>query len=406
MSEVKEYKCPACGAPLYYDINKKSMSCHYCKNIYDLEYIRCHFDEVTSEKQMDFDWVERTKYVFEPYEIEKLEGFACPSCGGNIVTKASTATAKCPFCQHDVVISSDFSGDIRPDKVIPFRVESAEFADKYKAYVSDIKFIPKIFKDKSVLDRIVGCYVPVWEYSCICDSYIGSSYFGTATLKKYPILANENFIEKDVLYTLWPYNFRAAQEFTESCLTGFYASRYTIGAENAMKSVDSEVKRIGSLRATYNLESKRPPRDDYSMYKFSEVKTNEVIYNRKLTYYLVPMWVMNIQHKNKKYTFAMNGQTGAMRIDKLPTTPLYGHIKPLVFLILLFLEMIFELIVYKVRGVSFIDMLIPLTLSLLVFSFFNYLIAGVVNDVLLRKTVKKLDVFKDQNYFEVYDFVK
>lgn len=165
MSEVKEYKCPACGAPLYYDINRKSMSCHYCNNVFDLAYILCHFDDVTSEKQLDFDWVERTKYVFEPYEIEKLEGFECPSCGGKIVTKASAATAKCPFCQHDVVISSDFSGDIRPDKV-------------------------------------------------------------------------------------------------------------------------------------------------------------------------------------------MNGQTGTMRVDKLPTTHLYGHIKPLVFLILLFLEMIFELIVYNVRGVA------------------------------------------------------
>ena len=150
------------------------------------------------------------------------------------------------------------------------------------------------------------------------------------------------------------------------------------------------MKRIGSLRATYNLESKRPPRNDNSPYKFSEVKTNEVIYNRKLTYYLVPMWVMNIQHKNKKYTFAMNGQTGAMRVDKLPTTPLYGHIKPIVFLILLFLEIIFGLIVYKVRGVSFIDMLIPLTLSLLALSIFNYFIAGIVNDILLKKTAKSL----------------
>ncbi|WP_295094917.1 hypothetical protein [Ruminococcus sp.] len=170
-----------------------------------------------------------------------------------------------------------------------------------------------------------------------------------------------------------------------------------------MKSADSEVKRIGSLRAAYNLESKRPA---YSPYNFSEVKTSEVIYNRKLTYYLVPMWVMNIQHKNKKYTFAMNGQTGTMRVDKLPTTHLYGHIKPLVFLILLFLEMIFELIVYKVRGVSFIDMLIPLTLSLLVLAVLNYIIAGFVNDFLLRETTKKLDVVKEQNYFEVYDFLK
>ena len=406
MSEVKEYKCHACGAPLYYDINSRKMSCRYCNKAYDLDYIRCHFDEVTSEKTSDTDWIERTKNAFESHEIEKLEGFECPSCGGKIVTKASAATAKCPFCQHDVVISSDFSGDIRPDKVIPFRIESAEFAEKYRAYVSDIRFIPKVFKDRSVIDRIVGCYVPVWEYSCICDSFIGSSYFGTVTLKDYPVLANENTIDKDILFTLWPYNFKAAQEFTESCLTGFYASRYTIGAENAIKSTDSEVKRIGSLRATYNLESKRPPRNDNSPYKFSEVKTNEVIYNRKLTYYLVPMWVMNIQYKNKKYIFAMNGQTGAMRVDKLPTTPLYGHIKPLVFLILLFLEIIVGLIVYKVRGVSFIDMLIPLTLSLLALSILNYFIAGVVNDVLLRKTTKKLDFIKEQNYFEVHDFVK
>jgi hypothetical protein len=118
------------------------------------------------------------------------------------------------------------------------------------------------------------------------------------------------------------------------------------------------------------------------------------------------MWVMNIQHKSKKYTFAMNGQTGKMRVDKLPTTPLYSHIKPIVFLILLFLEIMFELIVYNVRGVSFIDMLIPLTLSLLLLAFFNYIIARVVNNLLLRKTAKNLDVFKDQNYFEVYDFIK
>lgn len=95
-----------------------------------------------------------------------------------------------------------------------------------------------------------------------------------------------------------------------------------------------------------------------------------------------------------------------MRIDKLPTTHLYGHIKPLVFLILLFLEMIFELIIYKVRGISFIDMLIPLTLSILVLAIINYIIAGVINDVLLRKTTKKFDDIKDQTYFEVCDFIK
>lgn len=122
MSEVKEYKCPSCGAPMYYDIKQKTLSCRFCKNTYDQEYIISHFDEETNGKLPDFDWVKRSKSVWEPYVSDKIEEFECSSCGGKIITRSSTATAKCPFCSHDLIISSDLSGDIRPDRIIPFRI--------------------------------------------------------------------------------------------------------------------------------------------------------------------------------------------------------------------------------------------------------------------------------------------
>ena len=130
MEQVREYKCPSCGAPLEFDIREQCMVCRYCTSRYDLKYIRSHFNEVTDKKLSDFDWVERTKYVWEPYVLKKLTEFSCPSCGGNIITSGTNASAKCPFCSHDVVISSNFRGDIRPDKVIPFRLSSEEFAEK------------------------------------------------------------------------------------------------------------------------------------------------------------------------------------------------------------------------------------------------------------------------------------
>ena len=102
MSEVKEYKCPSCGAPMYYDIKCKTLSCRFCKNTYDQEYILSHFKEETDEKVSDFDWVKRSKAVWEPYVSDKIEEFECPSCGGKIITRSSTATAKCPFCKADV----------------------------------------------------------------------------------------------------------------------------------------------------------------------------------------------------------------------------------------------------------------------------------------------------------------
>ena len=35
-------------------------------------------------------------------------------------------------------------------------------------------------------------------------------------------------------------------------------------------------------------------------------KFKEVIYDRQMTYYLIPIWFLNITYEDKKYTFAMN----------------------------------------------------------------------------------------------------
>ena len=113
MSDVTEYKCPTCGAPMHFDINKQCMVCKYCTNKYDLDYMRDNLDEVTEEKLSDFDWVERTKYVWEPYELDKMDEVECTSCGGKILMKAFYVSAKCPYCGHNVIISSDLDGDIR-----------------------------------------------------------------------------------------------------------------------------------------------------------------------------------------------------------------------------------------------------------------------------------------------------
>ena len=87
-----------------FDIDHQSMVCRFCSKKYDLEYVRSHFNEIADDKLSDFDWVDRTKYVWEPYEQEKLEEFECSSCGGKIVTKSFYASARCPYCKHYVII--------------------------------------------------------------------------------------------------------------------------------------------------------------------------------------------------------------------------------------------------------------------------------------------------------------
>ena len=46
-------------------------------------------------------------------------------------------------------------------------------------------------------------------------------------------------------------------------------------------------------------------------------RLNTNICNRELSYYLVPVWLLKINCEDKEFTFAMNGQTGRMRVDKI-----------------------------------------------------------------------------------------
>lgn len=402
MSEVKEYKCPSCGAPMYYDVKQESMSCKFCKNTFDIEYIRSHFNGESDDKDSDFDWVKRSKAVWEPYQSDKLEEFDCPSCGGKIITASSTGTAKCPFCSHNVIISSDFKGDIRPDKIIPFKISKKEFADKYTEYISDIKYVPREFKDKSVINNVTGCYIPVWSYSCTCDSTVDSQFCASITVKDYPILANDKSIKWDVFYSLWPFSFSSSDDFSESYLTGFYASRYTIGAENAMRDADYRIKEACPVK---KIRSENGTSDSET----ADVK--KILHNRELTYYLVPVWLLNITYQKANYTIAMNGQTGKMRVDNLPDDPLYFSSFKKIYLIIQIIELVlgYLFLRYIDKQVNFelFEFIVILIGLCVVFPVvINLVLTTKICNLLFRRKRKTSDLIEKNRFFKVDDFLE
>lgn len=408
MPEVIEYKCPNCGAPMKYNIKNEKLSCRFCCNTYDLEYIRSHFIEVTDEKLSDFNWVDRTKYVWEPYDQDYHEEFQCPSCGGKIVTKAFYGTAVCPFCRHDVVISSDFDGDIRPDKVIPFKVTSSEFAEKYTEYVKQFRNVPEEFTGKDIFKGIIGCYIPVWRYSCLCGEGNSDPTYKQLWVKDYPILANDTDISKEVFNTLLPYEYSEAEDFTDSCLAGFYASRYIIGAENAMKTTDVEIKKIyysqkkvkfmnNSVKKTYGNISTEKLIDKLEGFRLDTENTSY----RRLSYYLVPVWLLDIIYGNEKFTFAMNGQTGQMRVDKIPGKSISKICYWLIFSVIQLLTALYIAINLKY------DMIQSLFVPVLLWIFFSYYAAkGILSRLTTKKSYFRPKQFVKQKIWSVKDYIE
>lgn len=400
MSDVTEYKCPNCGAPLKYDIDQQHMVCGFCSNKYDFEYIRSHFKEISDEKLSDFDWIERTKFVWEPDVLEEFKEYSCPSCGGNIITKTTSSVAKCPFCSHDVIISSNFSGDIRPDKVIPFSRKAEEFAEQYRSYIAASRYAPKEFKDERVTDNIRGCYIPIWLYSCTCDTNINDETNANIRIKDYPILATD--VQKNIFYAAEPFDYNKAEDFTESCLTGFYANRYSIGAEHAIDIADKEIKNVCSIRVASMVGGDFVP---------DRVRKKTDISQRKLMYYLVPIWFMNVTYRKKNYTFAMNGQTGEFVNSEVPFNRKYSLDSILIFLALEILSAIcvFSFFYSNEWNKDFRAIIAALIVTVLIVLLMstpvNFIISLIIHRLFFKKSIKGLGFNERERVAKISKFI-
>ena len=98
---VTEYKCPCCGAALKFGAEDQQMRCEYCENTFTLEAVQaCQ----TSEPEQDtFDW-STSSAGWSQEEQGAMRAFHCPSCGGELLTEATTAATFCPYCGSPAIL--------------------------------------------------------------------------------------------------------------------------------------------------------------------------------------------------------------------------------------------------------------------------------------------------------------
>ena len=55
-----------------------------------------------------------------------MKAYSCPSCGAELICDASTAATSCPYCGNPTVVPGQFSGALKPDYVIPFKLSKED----------------------------------------------------------------------------------------------------------------------------------------------------------------------------------------------------------------------------------------------------------------------------------------
>lgn len=329
------YQCLACEGPLRYDGAKALLVCDYCDSEFALDAIEAHYaakQEIAEKKaQTDTGIAGATTQAEIETEAERLDGaYVCSSCAAELVCDDTTAVSECPYCGNPVVAAGRFSGDFRPDLVIPFKLDrkAAEnaLAEHYKGKV----LLPKSFAGGNRIKEVQGVYVPFWLMDADAegsatfeatrtrrhregdDEIIETDHFnvereGSVSFERIPVDGSSKMPDAH-MDAIEPFDYSALVPYSVAYMPGFVANRYDEDAETCRERVEKRID--SSVRQA--LENSVEGYDDVTC-DSCEVKKNWA----DPIYALMPVWMLGTIWEGERFLFAMNGQTGRM-VGDLP----------------------------------------------------------------------------------------
>ena len=164
MTDLLEYKCPCCGGAIEFDSSVQKLKCPYCDTEFEMDTLKAYDEELKREQSDELVWDTQPGSDWQDGETDGMRIYVCSSCGGEIVGDETTAATRCPYCDNPVVMQGQFSGDLKPDYVIPFKYDKKAAKKGMMEHLSNKRLLPKAFKDENHIDEIKGLYVPFWLF--------------------------------------------------------------------------------------------------------------------------------------------------------------------------------------------------------------------------------------------------
>ena len=330
MQTLQEYKCPCCGGAIAFDSTLQKMKCPFCGTEFEMDALKSYDAELQGEQADNMEWETSAGSEWQESEIEGLRSYVCKSCGGEIVGDANTAATSCPFCGNPVVMMNQFAGLLKPDIVIPFKLDKKAAKAGLMKHLNGKKLLPKIFKDQNHIDEVKGVYVTFWLFDTDVDAqvryratkvrtwsdedyrYTETSYYmihrgGSVGFEHVPVDGSSKMPD-DLMESVEPYDYSDALDFQTAYLAGYFADKYDVTAEESIDRANQRVRRSTEDAFASTVQGYATVNAESSSVQF---------HGGKAKYALYPVWLLNTTWNGEKYTFAMNGQTGKF-VGNLP----------------------------------------------------------------------------------------
>ncbi len=331
VQESEGFKCPSCGGTAVFDPESQMLKCEYCNSEHPIEALGGTIEEkdfFSVDESASQDWGGQTRVV------------RCNNCGGETILEFNEISTRCAFCGSPQVVDTDELPGIKPESVIPFKIDKKRAKDFFKTWVSKRFWAPRALKRDYQMDKTFkGVYIPYWTY----DTQTYSDYNGQAgnyyyvtqrytvmvdgrpqmrtrqvqKIRWFPVAGNYNKFFDDVLVNdsgkidqpmiaaIQPFNLKELTLYNPKYLAGFAAEKY----QNGVKKIWERAKDLIRQRIRNDINVIILRSADVVGTININTSYNDVTYKHML----LPVWISAYMFRGKLYNFYINGQTGEVQ---------------------------------------------------------------------------------------------
>ena len=355
-TQVTNYQCPACTGPLHYSAKSGKLACDYCDSSFDVAeiealYARKEAEAAAAKQAADAKAEAAQAAKAEAAEAAAASGgwdtsdlsrdwgaeadglrvYSCPSCGAELICDQSTAATACPYCGNPAIVPGQFSGALRPDYILPFRLSKDDAVQALRAHYKGKPFLPRSFTSVNHIEQIQGVYVPFWLFDGGAEgaaSYRASNTnvyetgdyeitetrhyhvvrAGSLAFEKIPVDASSKMPD-DHMDSIEPFDYAQLRPFSTAYLPGYLADKYDVTIDDSRDRADTRCRETLAQAL----------RDTVTGYGACVTEREDITLRRgKVHYALLPVWMLSTKWRGQDFLFAMNGQTGKL-VGDLPT---------------------------------------------------------------------------------------
>ena len=346
-SQITNYQCPACTGPLRYDGGSGKLQCDYCGSTFTVQEIEALYEEKleqaeqTGVQQAEKEEAQAAAAAQEGWseydaswmsDQAGMKAYNCPSCGAEMICDETTAATSCPYCGNPTVVPAQFHGMLKPDYILPFRLDKEKAKSALRSFYKGKKLLPKAFSDENHIEEIKGVYVPFWlfdaqssadlsfdatqvrsfrqgNYQVTLTDHFAVRRAGTVDFSRIPVDGSRKMPDAH-MDAIEPFDYSELKPFSTAYMPGFLAERYDVDVD--------ECEERAKLRAN-NTAEQIIAATVQGYTSCTPVSKQVQLHRGQVKYVMLPVWLLSTRWHDQSFLFAMNGQTGKL-IGDLPVS--------------------------------------------------------------------------------------